>query len=193
MQTTNLFAELLLIGFGASIWLLQLLGFANIHFAELAKEFPNQQIVWAGLAIAILYILGILTDRIADHLMDKRNRKILMKIYENDYHQLLKDRAFLFKESSPIVENLAYGRSRMRICRGWLFNLVPIMILGNIHLIGKISGMKVFFFNLFGLLFMVGFYFAWKKLTTKEYGKVRRISQILRNEKPSVLIPEPGN
>jgi hypothetical protein len=40
---------------------------------------------------------------------------------------------------------------------------------------------------------MVGFYFAWKKLTTKEYGKVRRISQILRNEKPSVLIPEPGN
>jgi hypothetical protein len=186
MQTTNLFVELLLIGFGAAIWLLQLLGFADIHFTDMAKEFPNQQIIWAGLAIAILYILGILTDRIADHLMDKRNRKILMKIYDNDYEQLLKDRTFLFKEASPLVEYLAYGRSRMRICRGWLFNLVPIIILGNIQMIGKISGLKVFFFNLFGVLFLVGFYFAWRKLTAKEYGKVRRVSRILREENFSV-------
>lgn len=180
MQTTNLFVELLLIGFGAAVWMLQLLGFANIHFSDLTKIFPNQQIIWAGLAIAILYILGILTDRIADHLMDKRNRKLLMKVYEGDYDQLLKDRAFLFKKSSPIVENLAYGRSRMRICRGWLFNLIPIIILGNVQLIGKISGVKVFFFNLFGLLFLFGFYFAWKKLTNKEYGKLKRTSEILR-------------
>lgn len=193
MQTTNLFVELLLIGFGAAIWLLQLLGFADIHFAEMAKQFPNQQIIWAGLAIAFLYILGILTDRIADHLMDKKNRKILLKIYDNDYEQLLKDRAFLFRESSPIVENLAYGRSRMRICRGWLFNLIPIIILGNIQLIGNVSGLKIFFFNLFGILFLWGFYFAWRKLTTKEYGKLKRLGEILRKENFSVPAPKIEN
>ena len=180
MQTTNLFVELLLIGFGAAVWMLQLLGFADIHFSDLTKTFPDQQIFWAGVGIAILYILGILTDRVADHLMDKKNRKILMKTYDGDYDQLLKDRAFLFKNSSTIVENLAYGRSRMRICRGWLFNLIPIIILGNIQLIGKISVGKVFFFNLFGVLFLFGFYFAWRKLTKKEYAKLKRTSEILR-------------
>ena len=60
MQTTNLFVELLLIGFGAAVWMLQLLGFADIHFSDLTKTFPDQQIFWAGVGIAILYILGIL-------------------------------------------------------------------------------------------------------------------------------------
>lgn len=182
MQTTNLFVELLLIGLGAAIWVLLLAGLFGISIQDLQALAGNNEVAWIGLAIGFLYVIGIVTDRIADHLMDKRNSKLLNSIYDNNYDQLVRDRAFLFKESSPLVDNMAYGRSRMRICRGWIFNLIPILILGNVYLISAGQHfVKVLFFNIFGVLLMFGFYFAWKKLTLKEYGKLRKISEILRN------------
>ena len=182
MQTTNLFVELLLIGLGAAIWVLLLGNVFGVGLADLQQLSGKNEIAWTAMAIGFLYILGILTDRFADHLMDKRNRKLLNQVYGDDYDQLVKDRAFLFKESSPLVDNMAYGRSRMRICRGWILNLLPILILGNIHIIvGGNPFLKILFFNIFGLLLWYGFFFAWEKLTLKEYGKIKKISQILRN------------
>ncbi len=183
MQTTNLFVELLLIGLGAAIWVALLGGLFGIDISVLRQFTGQNEFAWAAMAIGFLYILGIVTDRVADQLIDKQNRKLLNQVYEGNYEQLIKDRAFLFRESSPLVDNMAYGRSRMRICRGWVFNLIPILVLGDVYLIAfQVGFVKILFFNLFLLLLMYGFYFAWKKLTVKEYGKVKKISAILRDQ-----------
>lgn len=184
MQTTNLFVELLLIGIGAALWIgLLFISVFGIDPNSIVELTAKNQIMWAAIGIAVLYILGILVDRLADLVFDKKNKKIMHRYYENR-KQLLIDRTMIYKETSPLVDNIAYGRSRMRICRGWIFNLVWIILFGNIVL--AVSGAyyfkHYFLFNFCSLLLMLGFYFAWQNLVKKEYEKVKGIGEILRNK-----------
>ena len=64
MSTTNLFVELLVIGVGASIWLilstLSVLGYAWVPVDRLLS--PSAAVP----ALALVYVLGIISDRVAD-------------------------------------------------------------------------------------------------------------------------------
>jgi len=68
MNTTNLFVELIVIGVGAFIWLILLVlsvfGYAWIpieHMLAPAVTIPM---------LAVIYVLGIISDRIADTVFD---------------------------------------------------------------------------------------------------------------------------
>ena len=69
MATTNLFVELLVIGVGAACWVgLLILAAFGIEFTQ--SEVLNAYPVLMSL-LAIAYLLGIITDRIADFVFDK--------------------------------------------------------------------------------------------------------------------------
>ena len=179
MQTTNLFVELLLIGIGAAIWIFFFLLFWGIDVQAILRFLGENQIIGAGFSIAILYILGIVTDRFADRLFDKEAKKHLNTYFES-YDDLLVGRVTLYQAASPLVENLNYGRSRMRICRGWLFNLILIFLLGNIYFLINTQWKLVAFLTVCCVVLGYGFYFAWKNLIKKEYSKIMKISKLLK-------------
>jgi hypothetical protein len=68
MGTTNLFVELVVIGIGAAIWIVEIIlacfGYEWID----AKYF--QSTLATVVSVALVYILGIVLDRIADGLFE---------------------------------------------------------------------------------------------------------------------------
>lgn len=120
MNTTNLFVELIVIGVGAAAWILMLV---LAIFGR--NSVPTDSALSAAAlvpSLSIVYLLGILTDRAGDALFEKawvpRLRAPLFPD-EADYHRAKTD---FMLSSDRLAQLLEYGRSRMRICRGWVVN-----------------------------------------------------------------------
>lgn len=120
MNTTNLFVELFVIGIGAAVWILLLLfsvlGYAWVDFDTLRS--------WNALLpiVAFIYVLGIVVDRIADTLLRKPDRRLRDRAFagaEKDYHYV---RTYVFYYSEKFKDIFDYSRSKLRICRAWIFN-----------------------------------------------------------------------
>ncbi|MDH3735225.1 MAG: hypothetical protein OEU54_16970, partial [Gemmatimonadota bacterium] len=76
-----------------------------------------------------------------------------------------------------------YGRSRMRICRGWAVNAVLLIIPANIFMIGATTDLGMLFV-VNGLLMatLLGTVFSWRSLAHSEYRKVKGGAEFIRNE-----------
>lgn len=125
MKTTDLFAEIIVIGVGtlAAIVLL-LLSIApelaaNIHFGSPMALLP---------ALAVAYVLGIIADRAADRMLQRvanKRRKITDPISSVQW-RLKRDR--VFSDHPGVVEDGVYARSRLRVVRGWFLNAILLAI-----------------------------------------------------------------
>ena len=118
MTTTSLFVELIVIGVGALGWLtmalLAIFGYQWVDFGKLSSL--------AGLvpALAVIYVLGITVDRIADQVFGPLARRLQSRSFatREDYERA-KDLMYV---RSPLRDLMEYNRSRLRICRGWVVN-----------------------------------------------------------------------
>ena len=124
MNTTDLFVELIVIGVGATMWVallvLSIFGYAWVSFDHLFA-LPSLLPI-----LAITYIFGIVTDRIADSLFDKVWKpKLAQQFYQQDGDDY-DDRRYVYLRSERLASLLEYGRSRLRICRGWVLNTTLI-------------------------------------------------------------------
>ena len=176
MSTTNLFVELLVVGVGAFAWvLLFILGFAD---KDLEVVYKLVNVAWFVPLVSLVYVLGIVVDRIADGIFEKfwgndiRNRVFADK---NSYYRA---RSAIFSSSEAIAELLEYNRSRLRICRGWALNSVMLIIATNLYaslrtipyteqIVMVMSGSMLFFMVAFGS------WFSWRDILTKEYHKTK--------------------
>jgi len=131
MSTTSLFVELLIIGAGATVWvalfLFAVVGFPTEASAlqNLVKDSESLLFMAAPAFIAFTYLLGIIVDRWADTLFGNFARRqdtdggfFMFKTKE----EAREARTFLYERSSALRDLFEYGRSRLRVCRGWGLN-----------------------------------------------------------------------
>lgn len=182
MNTTNLFVELIVIGVGAFIWLIlmvfSIFGFAWLPTAALLSPVMTIPI------LAVIYVLGIISDRIADAVFESIWSDDLLGSYYKDHKEYYHHRRIILTRSERLSDLLEYGRSRLRICRGWAFNSVMIAISLNMFLwiqLGDASFARaiLIFGTIFLLLFSFAAWFAWRKLVLNEYRKIKEQAEFI--------------
>jgi len=179
MSTTNLFVELIVIGVGALAWFV--LAILSIFGYEWLLALPADKSAALFAAIPLLaftYLLGIITDRLSDGLFEKLWTDDLRNDYFDERVDYYNARRIVLTKSERLAELLEYGRSRLRICRGWAFNAILIVLALNLfiwlrlpetapRLALTIAGSIIF------LLIAWSCQYAWKKLSHSEYRKVK--------------------
>lgn len=187
MNTTNLFVELIVIGVGATLWIvlliLSLFGYAWVPFDGLLSLPALIPI------LSVIYVLGIVVDRLADALFEQIWKEgLLAKVYmqANRNDQYRNDRRLLYTESDRLADLLEYGRSRLRICRGWVVNSVLILVAMNLfiwlRLEPALPRLQVSLVGS-GLLFLLilGLWLSWRHLVLTDYRKTKDQAQFLRD------------
>lgn len=187
MNTTNLFVELIVIGVGATLWIvlliLSLFGYAWVPFDGLLSLPALIPI------LSVIYVLGIVVDRLADALFEQIWKEgLLARVYmqANRNDQYRNDRRLLYTESDRLADLLEYGRSRLRICRGWVVNSVLILVAMNLfiwlRLEPALPRLQVSLGGS-GLLFLLilGLWLSWRHLVLTDYRKTKDQAQFLRD------------
>ena len=134
------------------------------------------------------YVLGIVTDRAADALFDKFWKpSLVQQVYQQDGDDY-DDRRYIYLRSERLANLLEYGRSRLRICRGWMLNTLLILFSLNIFIQRQLAASSIkstvfLFSNIFLVIFAWCLWFSWKQLTLADYRKVKRQSAWLRTQK----------
>ncbi len=192
VSTTNLFVELIVIGSGAASWL-SLLLLSVFGHDWLGSVDPKHPLMLPALVplLAFVYVLGIVVDRGADRLFDRFwISKARKKSYEKEERPFFDDRRLALLEHSPSTELFLYGRSRLRICRGWTVNAVLIALALGIFLVSHMGGQPLFWQlllcgDLFFLLLALGCWLSWKGLKESDYIKVKEQAEFLRSRSAS--------
>lgn len=184
MTTTQLFVELLVIGFGALAWLLL---FAAVFFGvDPARLNPAFLSFSALLPLAsFAYVLGILVDRVADRLLDRLDDRHRREFFGDDKNGYFVARRTLLVKAPELWTHLEYGRSRLRICRGWALNAVLLLVALDLFAIvhrpaALLSVPSIIVCNLALVIFAGLSFWCWRALNRKEYKKIGRQSVWVR-------------
>ena len=182
MNTTNLFVELIVIRVGTAAWLfllvLSVFGYGWVQADQLLSPFSAIPI------LAVVYVLGIITDRVADTVFERFWINDLRDRYFADKGDYYNARRLILTQSENLSDLLEYGRSRLRICRGWAVNAILILVSLNPFLWLRFEdshlGLSISIFaSLLLVLFAVAAWFSWYKLTSSEYRKVKEQAKFL--------------
>jgi len=188
LQTTALFVELIVIGIGGAFWFsliaLTVFGYTWIpleHATSLPALIP---------ALALVYLLGILIDRVADLAFSLPTNHMLHRVFQS---REAYERARTLVYDSEALRNLAvYALSRMRICRGSVLNsLLGVMSLNAFlwtTLPDQAPRLKLALFGTVTLLLIAGTaLYSWRELSVTYYERVAQQAHILaeqQNSKP---------
>jgi hypothetical protein len=183
MATTDLFVELVIIGMGTAMWLILLiLSVFGYEWVPLEKMFSLAALIPF---LSVVYVLGIVIDRIADAIFDKLWRRSLLKKVYGQEEKYLDDRRLIYIHPGRLGDLLEYGRSRLRICRGWTLNSVLILVSLDVFIWTRIADADLrigllIFCNLLLCLFAYGNWFSWRQLCLTYYRKAKAQSAFLR-------------
>lgn len=141
MDTTLLFAGLLIAGTQVFVWLfmliLTLFGYSWIQVQGVA-DWQNVAVI---LFLAFSYALGVVFDRFADSIFEPWNRHLKNKAIPNP---LLPIAVMVFevgKDNEFLAHQFQYTRSRMRIARASTINMGLITIIAIVFVLVRIQGM----------------------------------------------------
>ena len=192
MSTTSLFVELIVIGSGVFLWLL-ILALAGFGISDISL---NQTILIASAipTLSLIYVLGTVWDRLADSLFGWVWADGLRSSEFRDIAEYYDSRRAILTRSPELSELLEYGRSRLRICRGWSLNALLIglslvlLLLSQPGLVQNTFFACVFVVSASAAL-TLGCWFAWNSLAKAEYRKVREQAQYIRARLESDALP----
>ena len=192
MNTTNVFVELVVIGFHTLIWIgviiLALFGYRNLD---------AEKLLTVNLALPILamaYILGILIDRISDFFFISQDKKMRPVDKQKDLPTFLTMRYYILNKSPNIYAQLEYTRSRLRIARASVFNFALTTIAVLLFLFFQGSSLvstqnliiAIAITSLIGILLTLSSYQAWAALI-KSYSISTTIAYtLLKDEEDKV-------
>lgn len=185
MNTTNVFVELLVIGLGPLTALILLVLIAldpgTMRLADVMATSSSLALIVPMLAAT--YILGIIVDRVADELFGSFGSKRIRHRYFEDDDEYHDARRTIIYHSELMYRLRQYGRSRMRICRGWAVNAVLLVGPANVFAVrfGVELGMLLLI-NGALLATLAGTLFAWRALAIGEYRKVKGGAEFIRQE-----------
>ena len=187
MNTTSVFVELIVIGTGPAVCM-ALIGLRIFDISwDKALYGNNLSLPVLFLFLSLVYVFGIVTDRIADFIFDKWWKEKLRKKVYKKYGADFDDRRTIYIHSGRLGDLLEYGRSRIRISRGWVLNSVLIVICLNIFVWSpQVNSEHRLSISIFGsvsfIIFALLNWYAWRNLTLTEYKKVKKQSLFLRSE-----------
>lgn len=182
MTTTHLFVELLVIGFGAIAWLV-VLGATVFGY-----DLDHSLLSWQALVplLSVVYVLGIVIDRVADWLVGPLDRRHLEQYFKEDKDAYFSGRRMLVVYGPALWAHLEYGRSRLRICRGWALNSLLLMVTITVYAwvhnppslnpCWRLWAANLMLATFFGLCFG-----CWWGLNKKEYQKIQRQSDWIKS------------
>lgn len=201
MNTTNLFVELIVIGVFAAAWVVLLLlacfGIPPWLTADLLNIFTAVPI------LAVVYVLGVITDRFADWVFEKLFFKRLREKYpeippkDGQDPEAQKEA----KEPKPgistdelrslklqilgrdrIGELAEYARSRARICRGVAFNTLLSLMAFHVlaaHSTAGISVREQILASIIPSTFIVAAWAAWHHITVAGLKTIRQHAEVV--------------
>ncbi|MGW5823039.1 hypothetical protein [Streptomyces noursei] len=173
MAATAMFVEVLVVGIG-------FLSALGILTAAVAGPGDSRRLapaagtpLAAGAALAFAYALGILIDRAADAALTPVRRRLRTQSFPTSaaYAQ-----ARLRLGEIPVLAARAdYARSRLRICRGWMFNSILLTLATDLAL-GRYPvehrHLLLVMVTILGALATAGFYLSWHTITATGYRKL---------------------
>ena len=127
MSTTQLFVELLVIGFGVVIWgALLIAGVLELPFDK--ATFDIKLSLWPPL-LGVAYVFGILLDRLMYSAFNRRKNEFEKRILgDSSGPKAPVIERIVMEASEPLNYMIHYNRSRSRICRAWFLNFFLIGI-----------------------------------------------------------------
>ena len=171
MNTTTLYAELIVVGSGTSIFLALFLYSRMGDAAWLSKLGGLSSIGSVASLIpflSVIYLLGIVITNVA-HLIFKgwedalRNKALAGSQYEE-----VRTRLYTSGDNE-LIEEFRFRRSKIRICRGWFINSILILIALLSYLwTGKMPEAIVWFSIIIVWLLMIGIRVSWLNATNTE-------------------------
>lgn len=143
MSTTSLFVEIIVAGVQATLWILLLLLTVNADLSPALAflyKYGDYSALFTTIALSLVYMLGILVDRLAD--------TVCMFLYSKEEKKkakgIGKTRLRVLHASESMAKFLDYQRSRIRITRATVFNLTMLMIVGVFWIIAHRENLPYF-------------------------------------------------
>jgi hypothetical protein len=173
MNTTTLYAELIVVGSGTTIFVVlffySLFGDAS-WFSKLGGLSSIESVVSLIPVLSIFYLFGIIITNVG-HLLfktwEERLRKEKLRKLKREYDEV---RTILYTSADKdLIEQFEFRRSKIRICRGWFINSVLLLIalLTNLWT-GKIPDAMVWFWSILVGLLTIGIRVSWLNATNTE-------------------------
>lgn len=119
MNTTLLFAEILIVGLQSGVWLIFLL-FSVLGidwFQNISALLKDWQTVLLAILIPLLYVMGIIIDRFSDRIFENWNERTKKSVMGNEQLSLTIMRFALGKDNEFLNQQIEYTRTKMRIAR----------------------------------------------------------------------------
>lgn len=186
MSTTDLFVELIVVGFGAfTALLLLLLALFGVD-SSLLQQLIGMPVL-ALPALVLIYLLGILTDRFADRLFNKywvaAKQQQQYPGGQASFHQ---DKTLVLAKSERFAALYEYSRSRQRICRGWALNALLLLCCALLLLFSRFAQLVDLWLvagTLVLLLTGLGWccWYAWLQMLDTELRRVYEQATLLRS------------
>jgi hypothetical protein len=182
LNTTLLFAELLIIGLQVGIWffflILSIFGVTWIQAAQLAGLSDWQTII-AAVLFSLLYALGIVLDRLADFIFSGWEKRLMRQTFPNSPISIAVMRFELGKENDALNRQFDYNRSRMRIVRASALNFGLTTLFVVTFILTRVSNVAQWTYLiptvLVGLSLMFLAVYSWRKLMRGYLGLMRDI------------------
>lgn len=179
MKTTNYFIELIIAGISTVTWVLLLVLSSIDHsiistYFYLDNNIPYATI--AAIALPFVYVVGVVADRIWDSIFD-----LLPTTYKDkhlkSYPEYKTAKIKLLLSQDALIDKFEYNRTKIRICRAWMFN--SILIIVSIYIFiqshfpdtlepGHIYNLTFIIIAIFMLFSSIFSFLAWKVLAKKE-------------------------
>jgi hypothetical protein len=185
MNTTTLYAELIVVGSGAAIFIVLL--FYSLFgdyswFSKLGGLTSIGNVVPLIPVLSVLYLLGIVISNVAYLLFKSREKRLRDKELSEikcEHEEIRKEklsdiyeeiRNTLYTSShKDLIDEFEFRRSKIRICRGWFINSILIIIALTTYLsTGKIPYSAVWFWIITVGLLMIGTRVSWWTATDTE-------------------------
>jgi hypothetical protein len=166
MSTTELSAELLITGTGVALWMAFLT--AAIFGLSFQEIVTNTNVFTLVPIVGLVYVLGIIVDRLGYGLFSNPEARILKGMLKPDSTPSLNEmEKFVLTNSEKLGLQVSYNRSRLRICRSWCINFFLIGVTTGIWAYS--SNLKApFFLPLLSLFLTAAAFQTWRKLV-KDY------------------------
>jgi hypothetical protein len=178
MSTTTLYAELIVVGSGAAIFVLllcySLFGDPS-WFGKLWALSSSGKLVSLVPVLPVVYFLGIVMNSLGYVMFKGPEEKIRKRAFpdpapSDNESKYSKIRNTLYTSNDKdLIEAFAFRRSKVRICRGWFVNC--ILIIGALILslfTGRIPNSKVWVFIVNVELLMAATGVSWRAATDNE-------------------------
>ena len=188
MSTTDLFVELIVVGIGAMAWLaLFALAVFGTGWADADWLFSLPALVPL---LALTYVVGIVVDRVTDVAFDRLWGRALYRRHYPGHESraaYYDDRRLIYMRAERLADLLEYGRSRLRISRGWAFNAAMLAVATNVFVWTRLEDAAVrapisAFATVFWVALAVGAWYSWRRLDGNDYRRCREQAAFLRAE-----------